>query len=221
MFIGKRRIKSTRTGGEFFCPQCYQRRQYRMQVVNEYATLVIWPLWRVGQPEKSAVCTSCGAVFSDAVVDYNPDAEDRQFNAEVLRINVLIAMVEGRLEPLEITTIQRLYHELAGSALSRDAIEDEVRQAYEDAIDAAEMVRRIGRSLGGEGARIVAQQAYQVATATGRISAKRQAQLDQFPAALGISAAGFQQLTDAIPMPNRVIVSPAGHTAMPADEHSG
>jgi tellurite resistance protein len=103
-------------------------------------------------------------------------------------------MVEGQVEPIEITEIQRLHHELTGRQVTQIEIEDEVRQAYEDDLDAAEMVRRIGRSLGGEGAKIVAQFAYQVARATGSVSEKRQAQLDQFPAGLGISAEGFQQL---------------------------
>ncbi|MAD79649.1 MAG: hypothetical protein CMJ50_02230 [Planctomycetaceae bacterium] len=195
-------------GGDFFCPQCYQRRQYRTQVVYQYVTLMMLPICRVGSPEKSAVCSTCRAVFSDAVLDYNPDEEDRQFVAEVFRINVLVAMVEGRLEPMEIATIQRLYKELAGSEPTREDIEDEVRQAYESELDAAEMVRLVGRSLGGEGAKIVAQHAYQVAVATGTISEKRQAQLDQFPAGLGISVAGFQELIDGVSPPAPGISSP-------------
>ena len=196
MFIGKRPVRSIRGNGEFFCPQCYQRRACRFQIVAQYATLMMVRMFRVGEPEVSVVCTTCHAVFSDAVLDYNPDAEDRQFAAEVLRINVLIAMVDGCLEPVEIATIQQLYEELTGDVLSRDAIENEVRQAYEDQLDAAEVVRRVGRTLGGEGARIVAQQAYLVATAKGEISEQRQAQLAQFPAGLGLTMAGFQQLID-------------------------
>lgn len=203
MFIGKRPVRSLRDGGEFFCPQCYQARHYRLQVVHQYVTFMMVRICRIGSPVTSVVCASCGAVFSDAVLDYNPDAEDRQFNAEVFRINVLIAMVEGRLEPVEIATIQRLHGELTGHEPSREDVENEVRRAYEDEMDAAAMVRLVGRSLGGEGARIVAQQAYQVAAATGAVTAKRQAQLDQFPAGLGLSEAGFQQLIDEIPPSTR------------------
>ncbi len=188
-----------RGGGDFFCPQCYQSRRFRFQVVYQYATIMMWPLWRIGPPEKSVVCQTCGAVFSDAILEYEPDAADRQFFAEVLRVNVLMAMVEGRLEPAEIAAIQRLYQQLTGQRLTRTEIEDEVRQACEDDVDAAGMVRRIGRSLGGEGARIVAQQAFQVAAATGHVSPNRQAQLDQFPAGLGISPADFQRLVEDLP----------------------
>lgn len=203
MFIGNRPKRTMLGGGDFFCPQCFQRRQYRIQVVHQYVTIMMIRLYRVGSSERSAVCTACGAVFSDAILDYNPEEEDQQFVAEVLRINVLIAMVEGRLEPAEITTIQRLYKEIAGSDLSRDDVEEEVRKAYEGELDAAEMVHRIGRTLGGEGAKIVAQHAYQVAIAAGPVSENRQAQLDRFPAGLGISAAGFRQLIDEVttPMP--------------------
>jgi len=198
MFFGKRRVKSFREGGEFFCPQCYQQRSFRFQLLYEYATLMMVRMFRVGPPEKSVVCSTCQAVFSDAVLDYQPDAADREFAAEVFRINVLMAMVEGQLEPVEITTIQRLAKELTGVEPSRDEIESEVRQACDDQLDAAEMVRRIGRSLGAEGAKIVVQHAYQVASATGRVSRQRQAQLEQFPAGLGISLAGFQQLIEQI-----------------------
>lgn len=198
MFIGKRPTRSMRGGGEFFCPQCYRPRQYRFQIVTQYVTFMMLRICRIGSPVKSVVCSTCGAVFSDAILEYHPDSEERQFIAEVFRINVLIAMVEGRLEAVEIATIQRLYRELTGSEPSREDVENEVRRAFEDQMDAAEMVRLIGRSLGGEGARIVAQQAYQVAVATGVVSAQRQAQLEQFPAGLGISAAGFQQLIDGV-----------------------
>ena len=201
MFIGRRPIRSMLGGGDFFCPQCYQRRQYRTRVVYQYATFMMLPICRVGSPEKSAVRSTCGAVFSDAIVDDNPDAKDLQFVGEVFRIHVLLAIIEGRLEPAEIATIQRLYKELAGNESSREGMENEVQRAYEGELDAAEMVHMVGRSLGGEGARIVAQHAYQVAVATGTVSKKRQAQLDRFPAGLGISAAGFQELIDGVLFP--------------------
>ncbi len=203
MFIGTRPKITMRGGGDFFCPQCYQRRQYRTQIVYQYVTFMMVRMCRAGAPEKSAVCSTCGAVFSEAILDYDPDEEDRQFVAEVLRINVLIAMVEGRLEPVEITTIQRLHKELAGNELSREDIENEVRKAYQSELDAADMVHQIGRSLGGEGAKIVAQQAYLVAAATGSVSEKRQAQLVRFPAGLGISAVGFQELIDDVSSPTQ------------------
>jgi tellurite resistance protein len=201
MFISKRSKKTMLGGGDFFCPQCYQRRQYRTQIICQYVTIMMVRLYRVGEPERSPVCSTCGAVFSEAILDYDPDQQDQQFVAEVLRINVLIAMVEGRLEPAEIIMIQKLHKEIAGNDLSREDIENEVRKAYESELDAADMVRQIGRSLGGEGAKIVAQHAHQVAVATGSISAKRQAQLDRFPAGLGISAAGFQELIDEVSSP--------------------
>ncbi len=203
MFIGKRPKRIMLGGGDFFCPQCYQRRQYRTQVTNYYVTIMMVRMYRVGSPERSVVCSTCGAIFSEAILDYDPDEEDQQFVAEVLRINVLIAMEEGRLEPVEITTIQRLHKDIAGNDLSREDIENEVRKAYESELDAVDMVEQIGRSLGGEGARIVAQHAYQVAIATGSISEKRQAQLDRFPAGLGISAAGFQELIDEVASPTQ------------------
>ena len=203
MFIGNRPKRIRLGGGDFFCPQCFQRRQYRIQVVHQYVTIMMIRLYRVGSPERSAVCSTCGAVFSDAILDYNPEEEDQQFIGEVLRINVLIAMVEGRLEAAEIITIQRLYKEIAGSELSREDIEEEVRKAYDGELDASDIVHRLGRTLGGEGVKIVAQQAYQVAVAAGPVSEKRQAQLDRFPAGLRRSAVGFQQLIDEVSPPMR------------------
>ena len=198
MFIGKRPIRSLGTKGEFFCPQCYQARPFQFQLVHQYVTFLMVPIYPVGAAERSVVCSACGAVFSDAILDYNPASAEQQFIAEVFRINVLIAMAEDRIEPAEIAALGRLYRELAGRELSREEIEEEVRQAAEEGLDAAAMVRQIGRTLGAEGARIVAQQAYLVAAASGTISEKRQAQLDQFPAGLGISAAGMQELIDAV-----------------------
>jgi len=198
MFTGKRPVRTWIGRGEFFCPQCYQQRECKIQVTHQYVTFLMLRISRTGEPEKAVVCTTCKAVFSDAFLEYNPNEADRQFAAEVFRINVLIAMVEGRLEPVEIAMIQRLHKELDGCEPTRDDIENEVRLALAEELDAAQMVRRIGRTLGGEGARIVAQHAYLVASAGGTISSKRQAQLDRFPAGLGISAAGFAQLIDDV-----------------------
>ena len=95
IIFGTRSMESVRSTGNFNCPRCGRSKPYHHKSVNRWFTLYFIPVIPMGSIGTYVQCGQCGATYSEAVLDYDPEAEKRQLYLKLRGLLVLVAMADG------------------------------------------------------------------------------------------------------------------------------
>ena len=81
IIFGTRGVKTTKATGNFNCPQCEQKRDYRHRKVTQFFTLYFIPLIPLGSKGEYVECDHCKGTFIPRVLDNKPSQDKQAFMA--------------------------------------------------------------------------------------------------------------------------------------------
>jgi hypothetical protein len=97
---GTRGITSTLQHGEFHCPRCDAREEYKLENVRPFFTLFFIPLFPVGGGQRYVECLGCRGTYREEVLQYKPPSETERFLGQIyeeLRTGTSLDMLQGKI----------------------------------------------------------------------------------------------------------------------------
>jgi len=198
VIYGTTGLTSTADTGAFYCPNCGGQQHYEMRQVRRFFTLYFIPLIPLDVIGRFVRCGGCGSEYQESVLHFDPQAQQQAFFDDLKRVMILMAIADGGIDPTEIAVIQQNYQDLSGNAISEAEISQEAQLAISAGATVSGYAGQIADDLGDEGKAVVVQVAFAVASAGGNLPQGKQAQLQQLPAALGISQDYFKQIISSV-----------------------
>ncbi|MEQ8787945.1 MAG: zinc-ribbon domain-containing protein [Pirellulaceae bacterium] len=131
IIFGTTTINTTRGTGDFSCPRCSIRRQYRHKAANRFFTLYFIPLIPMGTAGTWIECTSCGGTYAEEVLYYNADAEKQELINQIRRVLVLAMLDAGATEAANIAALRDVCRDSLDVMVTDQQIYEDVRLAQE------------------------------------------------------------------------------------------
>lgn len=201
IIFGTRGVTYAKGSGDFHCPSCGQG-QYRHRRVRRFFTLYFIPLIPMDLAGEYVECVGCENTYDPEVLSYDPTAARARMEAEyhraVRRVMALMLLADGVVDDEEIATIQQVYQQLAGAALSADEVQREIERAGAEGLGVTEALERFRGRLNDAGKEMVVRAAFLVAAADGEFAEEEQALLDEIAAALEMSPAHVRGVLAAL-----------------------
>lgn len=200
LVIGTMNWPSTRGQGQFYCPNCNRRQDYRLKVSRPFLTLYFVPVIPLGGLQEYVQCAGCKTAFEPDVIHAPPPveaAESLDFNQDLLMVMALVLLEDGLLTEPEIDTAQHLYQSMTQSELTTEKLTKTCGQVRQRRlkIDAFLAACAGRRSL--EEKLLLVQAMFGVAAAEGEISPGRLTALSQSQSILAIDSTEFQRAVNA------------------------
>lgn len=200
MFIlfGTKGVTSTEGRGRFHCPQCGSEREYKNQQVRRYFTLFFIPVIPMDELGRYVECSSCAGTFKPEVLNYDPVAErkhfEAQFHAAVKVVMIHMLLADGRVEEAEIEAMGRILEGLTGAKPDAALLQQEVRSSAISARKPAEVAAEVAPMLNVQGRETVLRAAIMVADDDGQVARKELRLLGEIGRALELSGAHLKGL---------------------------
>jgi tellurite resistance protein len=178
IFYGTKGITYSAGAGQFHCPACGPRQDYRSRRVRRFFTLYFIPIIPLDLVGEYVECQKCQGTFKPEILSWDPEKERKQFEAEFHRatrqVMVLMMLADGNVEQEEVEMVSKLYHQITDRELSPEDVAREVDHL---------------RKTGGKA--MVAKAAYLVAAADGHFAEQEKALLGEVAAAMEMSPEAF------------------------------
>jgi len=192
IIFGTRGITYAKEKGNFHCPQCGPG-TFAHKRVRRFFTLYFIPLIPLDLLGEYVECGTCRSSFKQEVLNFDPSAEDRQFEAEfhvaIRRTMALMALADGVIEPEEVTAICDIYSQIANRQISPDEVQQEIDAARNDGRGIEVYMRSLLGGLNDHGKEMVVTAAFMVAAADGEFHDDEQALMLRIGKALEMSSA--------------------------------
>jgi tellurite resistance protein len=192
VIYGKRAITGVKQKGVFHCPHCATQVNYVWKQVRRWTHIYYIPLAAGELLGEYVECQACMNTYKPTVLDYDPAAAARQFQAAystgMKRVMVRMALADGEIDAAEVQLLRGVYLNVTGKPLEDAELDAEVASARAGPVDVAASVGELAGMLNDQGKAAVFKAAYLVAAANGRIERSEADQLYRLSAALGLSA---------------------------------
>ncbi len=173
IIFGTRGVKSTIKQGEFLCPQCAREEHYKHKKVTNFFTLYFIPLIPLGSAGEYVECQTCRGTFVTRVLDYNPQAEENNFQSEyekaMRHCMILIMLADGEIDENEMLTVQKIINKFGHNDVTLDELELYVKIVQEKNEDISTYLRKVTPSLNEHGKEIIIKCAISVAASDGNV----------------------------------------------------
>ncbi len=193
IIFGTRGVTYTKDKGAFHCPNCATRQSFATKRVRRFFTLCFVPVLPLNLAGEYIECTSCSNTYGAAVLDYNPERDAFEFQAQfqlaVKRVMVEMMLADGVIDDGEVSEIRELYGKICGSGITAEEVRAEIAEAEADPADLLQSLRAIAPSLNAKGKELVVHAACMVAAADGTIQEEEVELLGQVGKALEMSTA--------------------------------
>jgi hypothetical protein len=83
---GSRGLTSILDKGTFYCPQCNERRDYKLKQVRPFFTLFFIPIFPIGAAQRYVECKGCRGTFREEVLRLQAAEDPDPFLAECDRL---------------------------------------------------------------------------------------------------------------------------------------
>ena len=159
IIFGTRGVTYSKTNGDTHCPACQGVAPYKHKRNRQFFTLYFIPLIPLNLNGEYVECQNCKNAYNLEVLDFDPEAEGREFEAEFHRaikqvmIDMLIA--DGVVNDEEVTTVQEVYSDLAGTNLPTDQLLAEISQAQSSPTDILQSLSAMAGGLNDPGKEMV------------------------------------------------------------------
>lgn len=203
MFVifGTRGVRSTQERGSFYCPQCQDKRSYEKKSVRRFFTLFFIPVIPLDQIGEYVECAGCAGTFKEAVLSYDPQAEQRRFEAEfqkaMKRLMIHMLLADGRVDDSELEAVSDIYERLSGQAVSPDEIGAEAMQLSASEADPLSIAVEFAPMLNNAGKELVVKAGLMVAGADGEVSEEEMALLAGIAESMDMSKAHFRGIVSS------------------------
>ena len=202
IIFGTRGVTTTSESGDFYCPACDQKRRFERKTVRRFFTLYFIPVIPLSTLGEYIECQSCRGTFKVDVLKLDPEAKDKQleaeFHAAIKRVMVLMMLADGEIHEKEIETIQLVYDKIAKKKLERADVDKEVEATNEHPRSLADYLGTLVGALNDSGKEAVVKAAFFVAAADGKITEEETRLLAELAAALEMSPTHFKGVIDGL-----------------------
>lgn len=191
---GSRGLTSVVETDQFHCPQCATEQPCSLKQVRNFFTLYFIPLIPLDVAGRYVECDSCGGTFDEELLSYDPEEEREESQTQMLRVMVMAALADGRIDDAEQAEIRRQYMELAGLPVTAATLDKEIAMATSSNADLNSYVGMIAQSLSPHGKALVVKLAFHTMSATGDLQPGHRDQLAKLGDTLGISEDQYTEL---------------------------
>lgn len=195
IIFGTRGVTYGSDGGQFFCPDCEGKEQYRHKKVRRFFTLYFIPVIPLDLLGEYVECQRCASTYKTSILDFDPSAaeahEEAEFRRAMRRVLVLMMLADGVVEDAEIDAIQTILGKLEEREVPREEIQREVAAAQVEATDIEHFCAGMAGYLNDSGREMVVKAAILVASADGSFDQSERDALASIANALNMSRAHF------------------------------
>jgi len=131
IIYGTTHIKSTVSTGDFNCPQCQAPAPYALKKATQFFTLYFIPLIPLGSRGKFVECKQCKGTFTEEILQYDPEEEERSTQAAVFRILVAFMVKFHKTGEPHVAACQRAYSRLLDTDVPTEIVERELQLAMQ------------------------------------------------------------------------------------------
>lgn len=202
---GSRAIKGVKKQGVFHCPQCNAKVNYKWMHVRKWGHMYWIPLFPGEVLGEYVECQACMNTFKPAVLDYDPAAAQRAFEASyqsgIKRVMVRMMLADGSIDPAEVQLLRGVFMKMTGRVLDQAELDAEIQAASSDRQDIADSLKDLAGALNDRGKAAVFKAAYLVAVADGIMQRSETELLVRVGNALGMSAEQIQGVFQEVAPP--------------------
>ena len=175
IIFGTRGMTSNAASGDFHCPECSPvfkaKMNYVHKKVRRFFTLYFIPLIPLDLHGEYIECQRCRGTYKLGILDYDPDKENAEFEAEYHRtiklVMIQMMLADGVIDDEEIDAIRNIYSHLTGKEITVGEIRADSASLQASKQDICTMLKGMAGSLNDNGKAMVVRAAFMVATADG------------------------------------------------------
>ncbi|MBK8979349.1 MAG: TerB family tellurite resistance protein [Planctomycetes bacterium] len=198
IIFGTRGVTSTRERGEFFCPECGQKRPYARKRVRSFFTLYFIPLIPLKVAGEFVECQHCKSRFHTDVLEHDPEkaraAVQGEFESSLRRVMLLTMLADGRVGAKEIATIVRVFEQITSRHVAPDDLLTEAEELRSDKRTMQQHLEAIAPMLNAQGQELVIRAVLAVAAADGEVDETEMRTVAEIAQGLGMMPAHFRGL---------------------------
>lgn len=195
IFYGTRGITYSAGSGQFHCPSCGPRQDYRKRRVRRFFTLYFIPLIPLDLRGEYVECRRCEGTFKPEILDWDPEKEKREFEAEfhraVRQVMVLMMLADGAVDDQEVEMVRSLYRKITERDLEPEDVQREAEHIRSSGLGLQETIGAVGPRLNAHGKAMVVKAAYLVAAADGHFADQERTLLGEVAGALEMTPEAF------------------------------
>ena len=195
---GSRGLASTLEGCQFHCPQCGGMQNGFLKQVRNFFTIYFIPIIPLNVAGRFVECPACAGTFTEEILNYSPEQEKEENENRMLRVMVMAALADGRVDDLERNEIHKQYEEITGLPLVARRLEEEISMAISAQSNLNNYASSFADQLSGQGKALLVKLAFHTMSASGQLQPGHQQQLMQLSSTLGIPEEQYMALIDQI-----------------------
>lgn len=196
IIFGTRGVTYNHAEGRFHCPRCSSEQGYHQKRVRRFFTLYFIPVIPLDLVGEYVDCDTCRSTWDLKVLEYNPAAEKKAFEAEferaVKRVMVMMMLADGNVESSEVDRIREVYEQLANVKLTEADVHAEADKARAEKQSLDQFLQSVAARLNDNGKELVIKAAMLVAASDGNLAEAELKLLAEIARALGMSPAHFK-----------------------------
>jgi uncharacterized tellurite resistance protein B-like protein len=195
---GTRGITFTLEDSQFQCPQCGGMQNGKLKHVRNFFTLYFIPIIPLNVAGRFVECSVCKGTFDEQILSYDPEKERQENEIRMLRVMVMAALADGKVDDLERGEIHKQYEEITGLPLVAATLAEEIKMATASGADLNAYAASFADTLTGKGKALLVKVAFHTMSASGTLQPGHQEQLMKLSDTLGIPEEQYMTLIDQI-----------------------
>lgn len=193
IIFGTRSITTTPNKGDFNCPTCNAKQDFRARRVRKFFHLYFIPLIPLNKLGEYVECRTCKSTYDIGILDYDPNAIAEQLEAEyqiaIKAVMIHILLADGVIDDAEVDEVTKIYQELTGIRLGVRAVHEEIANVKNGGGSLSNYLGHVQGRLNDSGKESVIKAAVMVALADGEFQQEEQVLVAQIGADLGMTKA--------------------------------
>lgn len=171
IIFGTRGVRTTKAKGQFNCPQCEQKRDYRHRKVTQFFTLYFIPLIPLGNKGEYVECGHCKGTFIPRVINNQPSNDKQAFMAmyekAIRHVMVKIMLADGIIDDKEKVAVLQIINKFGHNDMTAAELDIYIKEVEKDNNDISTYLKHVGPSLNEHGKEVLIKCALAVAFSDG------------------------------------------------------
>lgn len=193
IIFGTKSITTTPEKGDFNCPTCNAKQDFRHRRVRRFFHLYFIPLIPLNKLGEYVECRTCKNTFDLGILDYDPEAIAQQLESEyqiaIKAVMIHVLLADGVIDDAEVDEVSRIYEELTGNRLGTRAVHEEIASVKAGGGSLSNYLGHVQGRLNDSGKEAVVKAALMVALADGEFPQEEKDLVAQIGADLGMTKA--------------------------------
>lgn len=196
--FGTRNVKSTRSRGQFHCPQCDADKDYEHKRVTKYFTLYVLPIIPLSRLAEYVECQDCKGTFVPKILagksDLTEEEAQAQYEIAMRHCLALIVRADGQIDEQELSMLYKIINKFGHRKLTYEAIEEYVTNFDDEEETVATYLKKVTPSLNRHGKEVILKCALAIAAADGDVDPSELDIIDEMAHLMEMSDDHIQQI---------------------------